>query len=235
MDFVASLLADGGEESPKAGALLSPLPTSPAFRLLPGAADAAAPAEDAGAAAAAEQPALANGAAEAKAEEAAASPPAAPAPAEAMEAEPASAAGAADPEAKAAAEAKEEAVAPADEEEEEEDCSEDAIRLVRWHMANLEYGCSARLSEISAPHWNQDEEAGGFGGPHCMVVGGYGQVFDAMAAALDVRLGAAVTEVSPEAASRVRRWGGPDARDGGGGHDEDGSAGDEDGSEALLG
>ena len=30
-------------------------------------------------------------------------------------------------------------------------------------------------------HWNQDEDFGGFGGPHCMVPGGYGAVTDALA------------------------------------------------------
>jgi hypothetical protein len=29
---------------------------------------------------------------------------------------------------------------------------------------------------VSLPFWNQDEDYHGFGGPHCMVVGGYDQV-----------------------------------------------------------
>jgi len=51
---------------------------------------------------------------------------------------------------------------------------------------------------VSAPHWNQDEDAGGFGGAHCMVVGGYQAVFRALAAALGdaVRLNTPVVEVS---------------------------------------
>ena len=49
--------------------------------------------------------------------------------------------------------------------------------------------------QISALEWNQDEEYGGFGGPHCMVVGGYGTVFSRMASLLDVRLNTPVTEV----------------------------------------
>lgn len=52
--------------------------------------------------------------------------------------------------------------------------------------------------QVSAPHWNQDEDAGGFGGAHCMVVGGYQAVFRALAAALGdaVRLNTPVVEVS---------------------------------------
>ena len=60
-------------------------------------------------------------------------------------------------------------------------------RLLGWHWANLEYGCSAPLSKISMAHWNQDEPYGGFGGPHCMVKGGYGQITDALAAGLEIR------------------------------------------------
>ncbi|KAL4428259.1 hypothetical protein ABPG75_002348 [Micractinium tetrahymenae] len=81
----------------------------------------------------------------------------------------------------------------------------DQRRLLHWHWANLEYGCSARLEEISAPFWNQDEDAGGFGGAHCMVVGGYDQVFKAVAAALGdcLRMGTPVVEIRDEPGSPV--------------------------------
>ncbi len=52
------------------------------------------------------------------------------------------------------------------------------------------------------PSWHsrsalpQDEEFGGFGGPHCMVKGGYGQIPQAMAAQLDVQLNSPVTKVA---------------------------------------
>lgn len=29
------------------------------------------------------------------------------------------------------------------------------LELLDWHWANLEYGCSASLTEVSLPHWNQ--------------------------------------------------------------------------------
>ena len=53
--------------------------------------------------------------------------------------------------------------------------------MLDWHWANLEYGCSAKLGDVSLTHWNQDEMYGGFGGPHCMVRNGYGQITDALA------------------------------------------------------
>jgi len=55
------------------------------------------------------------------------------------------------------------------------------LEMLDWHWANLEYGCSASLSELSLLHWNQDEEWGSFGGPHCMVVGGFDQALKGLA------------------------------------------------------
>ena len=50
--------------------------------------------------------------------------------------------------------------------------------------------------QISAVHWNQDEDFGGFGGPHCMVPGGYGAVTDALARLLPgLRLSTPVASV----------------------------------------
>lgn len=68
-------------------------------------------------------------------------------------------------------------------------------RLLDWHWANLEYGCSASLNDISLPHWNQDEMYGGFGGPHCMVSGGYSTIMSRIAEGLDVRFNMPVVEV----------------------------------------
>ena len=51
---------------------------------------------------------------------------------------------------------------------------------------------------MSLAHWNQDEEYGGFGGPHCMVVGGYGAILAGMAQKLDIRFNKAVTAISEE-------------------------------------
>lgn len=50
--------------------------------------------------------------------------------------------------------------------------------------------------QVSLAHWNQDEEYGGFGGPHCMVVGGYGAILTGLAENLDIRFNMAVTSVA---------------------------------------
>lgn len=53
------------------------------------------------------------------------------------------------------------------------------------------------LVQVSLSEWNQDERFGAFGGPHAQVMGGYGQLADAMAAGLhDIRYNEPVTEIS---------------------------------------
>ncbi len=50
--------------------------------------------------------------------------------------------------------------------------------------------------QVSLAHWNQDDEYGGFGGPHAMVRGGYSGLLEPLAARLDVRLGAPVASIA---------------------------------------
>ncbi|CAN6306057.1 unnamed protein product [Urochloa humidicola] len=68
-------------------------------------------------------------------------------------------------------------------------------RVMNWHFAHLEYGCAATLKSLSLPYWNQDDVYGGFGGPHCMIKGGYDTVLCSLAKGLDIRLNHVVTEV----------------------------------------
>ncbi|XP_024379447.1 lysine-specific histone demethylase 1 homolog 3 isoform X2 [Physcomitrium patens] len=69
-------------------------------------------------------------------------------------------------------------------------------RIMDWHFANLEYGCAAELQVVSLPYWNQDDVYGGFGGPHCMIKGGYSQAVEALSEGLDIRFGRVVSEIS---------------------------------------
>ncbi|CAL4915255.1 unnamed protein product [Urochloa decumbens] len=68
-------------------------------------------------------------------------------------------------------------------------------RVMNWHFAHLEYGCAATLKSVSLPYWNQDDVYGGFGGPHCMIKGGYDSVLCSLAKGLDIKLNHVVTEV----------------------------------------
>lgn len=68
-------------------------------------------------------------------------------------------------------------------------------RIMDWHFANLEYGCAAELKEVSLPYWNQDDVYGGFGGPHCMIKGGYSTPLEALGEGLDIHFGQTVTDI----------------------------------------
>ena len=50
--------------------------------------------------------------------------------------------------------------------------------------------------QVSLAHWNQDEAWGGFGGPHCMVKGGYSSLMEPVAATLNIRMGIVVSQIS---------------------------------------
>ncbi|XP_058725350.1 lysine-specific histone demethylase 1 homolog 3-like [Vicia villosa] len=69
-------------------------------------------------------------------------------------------------------------------------------RVMDWHFAHLEYGCAALLKEVSLPYWNQDDVYGGFGGPHCMIKGGYSTVVESLGEGLAIHMNHTVTNVS---------------------------------------
>jgi len=74
----------------------------------------------------------------------------------------------------------------------------DESNLLHWHFANLEYGCAGELRHVSNTWWDQDDADGGFHGYHVMFPLGYGQLSDALAENLDVRLGKAVKRIEYE-------------------------------------
>ena len=73
--------------------------------------------------------------------------------------------------------------------------SEQEVRVMNWHIANLEYGCGAELDKVSLPFWDQDDVFA-FGGDHCLLPHGYERMSKALATGLDVRLGCPVEAVN---------------------------------------
>jgi len=66
--------------------------------------------------------------------------------------------------------------------------------LINWHCANIEYSVATDMNNLSARHWNQDDE-NAFDGDHCLLKKGYGSLAEALAAGLDIRLGTQVREI----------------------------------------
>ena len=50
--------------------------------------------------------------------------------------------------------------------------------------------------QVSLANWNQDEAWGGFGGPHCMVKGGYSSLMEPLAASLQIKHDVVVSQVA---------------------------------------
>ena len=50
------------------------------------------------------------------------------------------------------------------------------LKLVHWHLANLEFANAGLVDALSLHHWDQDDDINELSGYHCMVQGGYGQV-----------------------------------------------------------
>lgn len=69
-------------------------------------------------------------------------------------------------------------------------------RLLRWHIANLEYACAADIDKVSLVHWDQDDPYG-FLGEHVLLKHGYGPLVDGLVKGLErnLKYGLKVTSV----------------------------------------
>lgn len=76
-------------------------------------------------------------------------------------------------------------------------------RLLRWHIANLEYACAAPIDTVSLKHWDQDDPYA-FRGDHVLLKKGFGRLVDALMEGLEdhVRFQTEVTAIS-----RSEDWG----------------------------
>jgi len=77
------------------------------------------------------------------------------------------------------------------------------VRLLRWHQANLEYGCAASVYDVSAVHWDQDDPYG-FEGDHVLLRKGFRPILDGMTAGLEgvIHTSRAVTKIAWRSSAR---------------------------------
>ncbi|XP_077989973.1 lysine-specific histone demethylase 2-like [Glandiceps talaboti] len=69
------------------------------------------------------------------------------------------------------------------------------MKILQFHISNLEYACGADLSQVSALNWDQNEEFEQFAGDHCMLPEGYMILLDKLAGGLDIKLNIEITDV----------------------------------------
>jgi monoamine oxidase len=69
-------------------------------------------------------------------------------------------------------------------------------RLLRWHIANLEYACAADVHAVSLMNWDQDDPYG-FSGEDAVVRPGFRKLVDGLASGLSskVKLGSCVEKI----------------------------------------
>lgn len=60
-------------------------------------------------------------------------------------------------------------------------------RLIRWHTANLEYGCASDLSSLSLMEWDQDDPHG-FRGEHALIKNGYETIIGGLLEGIETRV-----------------------------------------------
>lgn len=81
------------------------------------------------------------------------------------------------------------------------------MRLLNWHLANLEYANAANVAELSLSGWDQDM-GNEFEGEHSQVIGGYQQVpygLLSLPTKLDVRTNKIVSKISYDSAGSGKR------------------------------
>ena len=58
--------------------------------------------------------------------------------------------------------------------------------LLQFHLGNLEYGCGSSLQNVSAVHWNQNEEFPQYSGNHAWTVDGFESIAHKLADGIDI-------------------------------------------------
>lgn len=64
---------------------------------------------------------------------------------------------------------------------------------MNFHISNLEFACGASLKQVSALHWDQNEDYPQFSGDNLVLQEGFSQVLSRLADGLDIELNTKVT------------------------------------------
>lgn len=67
-------------------------------------------------------------------------------------------------------------------------CFQEEESLMNFHISNLEFACGDTLRNVSALHWDQNEDYPQFSGENLVLPGGISQVLSKLAEGLDIEL-----------------------------------------------
>ncbi|XP_052764586.1 lysine-specific histone demethylase 1B-like [Mya arenaria] len=68
-------------------------------------------------------------------------------------------------------------------------------QLLEFHMSNLEFACGSRLSEVSALHWDQNDDLPQFSGPPITINGNFEKILASLAEGIDIVKNCPVTSI----------------------------------------
>lgn len=74
--------------------------------------------------------------------------------------------------------------------------SEEEERLLQFHISNLEYACGTNLKNVSALHWDQNEQFPQLAGHHTLLPCGYSYLMNLFAEGLDIHFNCEVSNVN---------------------------------------
>uniref|UniRef100_A0A0N4ZE34 SWIRM domain-containing protein n=1 Tax=Parastrongyloides trichosuri TaxID=131310 RepID=A0A0N4ZE34_PARTI len=72
----------------------------------------------------------------------------------------------------------------------------DFERLINWHIGNAEFSCGARIENVSAKFWDQNEAAPQFAGSHAILTNGSESLIKSLANGTDIKLEEIVSEIN---------------------------------------
>ena len=70
------------------------------------------------------------------------------------------------------------------------------LKLLDFHVSNLEYACGANLSKVSALNWDQNEQFPQFQGEHTIMTHGFSDILENLANDIKVHYSQPVTKIT---------------------------------------
>ena len=69
------------------------------------------------------------------------------------------------------------------------------LKLLEFHISNLEYACGANLSQVSALNWDQNEQFPQFQGEHTIMTHGFASILEKLAEGIKTRYSSPVEKI----------------------------------------